>query len=635
MSVRINTNIEALNAQRNLGVNSARFAKSVEKLSSGLRINRAADDSAGLAISEKLRAQVRGLNQAQRNAQDGISMVQTAEGALNEVHSMLQRMRELAVQAGNSTVSTGDLVSVNTELVALQTEINRIGNATTFNGQALLAGVLATSQAGGTLAAGLALIGGTNTSVTKVDVSGARAATTYTLAAGTAAGTVSLSDGAGNSQQVTLAGIAALGSQEVNFSSLGVTITVSSVTGDTAANVAAALAASMGAGPSTIGGAAGTDLVNGDVLNANATVTASGNVSYSAPAGLDKSGGATPLTATASAGVGAGTFHIDFLGVGSDIDDSGHITVTYDGELFTGDLAAVSPGASSTAVLTGGTTGNTITLAYKQNSAPVMGGNFGLAYDVGGSSFTFVASGTAATIANLAAPTATAGTYSFMSGALGQITLTGPGGTQTVAVADTLANGTQTLNFNTLGISFQLQANGLGTFSKESAIGNFTAASNDTIVVSAGVGGAAGTVITSAGGGATFQIGANSGQTMGVTFADARTATYAGFDTAISTFTAAKTNANAAALIAVVDVAISQISGIRGGLGAVQNRLEYTTASLGIASENLTASESRIRDLDVASEMVSFTKTQILQQAGTAIIAQANQAPQGILSLLR
>ena len=119
MSVRINTNIEALNAQRNLGVNSARFAKSVEKLSSGLRINRAADDSAGLAISEKLRAQVRGLNQAQRNAQDGISMVQTAEGALNEVHSMLQRMRELAVQAGNSTVSTGDLVSVNTELVAL------------------------------------------------------------------------------------------------------------------------------------------------------------------------------------------------------------------------------------------------------------------------------------------------------------------------------------------------------------------------------------------------------------------------------------------------------------------------------------------------------------------------------------
>ena len=161
-----------------------------------------------------------------------------------------------------------------------------------------------------------------------MDVSGARAATTYTLAAGTAAGTVSLSDGAGNSQQVTLAGIVALGSQEVNFSSLGVTITVSSVTGDTAANVAAALAASMGAGPSTIGGAAGTDLVNGDVLNANATVTASGSVTYSAPAGLDKSGGATPLTATASAGVGAGTLHFGGVG-GPDISAAGHLTVNY------------------------------------------------------------------------------------------------------------------------------------------------------------------------------------------------------------------------------------------------------------------------------------------------------------------
>src|ERR1700675_2753298 len=99
MGVRINTNIDALDAQRNLGMTGAAFSKSVEKLSSGLRINRAADDAAGLAISEKLRAQVRGLNQAQRNAQDGISMVQTAEGALTEVHSMLQRMRELAVQA--------------------------------------------------------------------------------------------------------------------------------------------------------------------------------------------------------------------------------------------------------------------------------------------------------------------------------------------------------------------------------------------------------------------------------------------------------------------------------------------------------------------------------------------------------
>src|SRR5664279_2250124 len=127
MSVRINTNIEALNAQRNLATTAASFAKSVEKLSSGLRINRAADDAAGLAISEKLKAQVTGLHQAQRNAQDGVSMVQTAEGALTEVHSMLQRIRELGVEAANSTIGQSDAQSVNAEITALQAEITRIG----------------------------------------------------------------------------------------------------------------------------------------------------------------------------------------------------------------------------------------------------------------------------------------------------------------------------------------------------------------------------------------------------------------------------------------------------------------------------------------------------------------------------
>jgi flagellin len=379
MSVRINTNIEALNAQRNLATTGIQYAKSVEKLSSGLRINRAADDAAGLGISEKLRAQVKGLNQAGRNAQDGISMVQTAEGALNEVHSMLQRMRELAVQASNATVSSADMASVNTEITALQQEINRIGNATSFNGQLVLTGALSASQTGGTLSAGVA-------GTTKVDVSGAKASTTYTLTS-TSATELTLSDGAGNSQKITTPGPAALSSATLNFGELGVSITVGSLAG---------------------------------------------------------------------------------------------------------------------------TTGAAITTAFS----------------------------------------------------------------------------------------------GL-------------------------------TVITGAGGAANFQIGANNGQTMAVTFADARTATYAGFDSAITTFSGVKNNANAAALITVIDAAIASVSDIRGGLGAVQNRLEHTVASLGVASENLTASESRIRDLDVAAEMVNFTKTGILQQAGTAILAQANQAPQGILALLR
>ena len=146
MSMRINTNIEAMNAQRNLGATASAFATSVERLSSGLRITRAADDAAGLAISEKLNAQVTGLNQAQRNAQDGISMVQTAEGALTEFHAMLQRIRELAVEAANSTLSSDDARSIDTEITALRAEIDRISGATTFNGQHLLTGALWTPR---------------------------------------------------------------------------------------------------------------------------------------------------------------------------------------------------------------------------------------------------------------------------------------------------------------------------------------------------------------------------------------------------------------------------------------------------------------------------------------------------------
>jgi flagellin len=396
MSVRINTNIEALNAQRNLSMTAATFAKSVEKLSSGLRINRAADDAAGLAISQKLGAQVTGLNQAQRNAQDGISMVQTAEGALNEVHSMLQRIRELAVEAANSTLSSEDAQSVSTEITALRAEIDRIATSTTFNGQHLLTGALSVSQSGGDVAVGAALNTTTNATISAVDVSGAKASTTYTITS-QAGGKVTLSDGAGLSQQVTLSAIGASGVETINFGNLGVKITVVGDSAKTAADLA-----------------------------------------------TDMAGLADPTVAT-----GAGT-------------------------------------------------------------------------------------------------------------------------------------------------------------------------------------------------GANFQIGANSGDFLGVSFDDAQitAAGYGSWNANITAFATATGNgsgiiAAAQALIASSDTAISYISTTRGKLGAVQNRLEHTTASISVASENLNASQSRIRDLDVASEMVNFTKTQILQQAGTAILAQANSAPQNILSLLR
>ncbi len=402
MSVRINTNIEALNAQRNLSTTAATFAKSVEKLSSGLRINRAADDAAGLAISQKLQAQVTGLNQAQRNAQDGVSMVQTAEGALQEVHTMLNRIRELAVEASNSTLSSTDAASVSTEITALRAEINRIAGATTFNGQSILTNALTVNQntaAAGSLVVGAALNTTATSSIAAIDVSGAKASTTYTLTSA-AGGVVTLTDATGNSQTVTLAAtIGTTGSETINFGNLGVKITVV---------------------------------------------------------------GASAKTA---------------------------------GDLAT-DLAAVANNKIATGV----------------------------------------------------------------------------------------------------------------------------------------------------GAGANFQVGANASDSMTVNFADARMSAtgYGTLSTDIDTFAnATSTNAGvgivaaAQALITSTDTGIGYVSKIRGDLGAVQNRLEHTVASISVASENLNASMSRIKDLDVASEMVNFTKTQILQQAGTAILAQANSAPQNILTLLR
>jgi len=407
VSVRINTNIEALNAQRNLSATAATFAKSVEKLSSGLRINRAADDSAGLAISEKLKAQVTGLNQAQRNAQDGVSMVQTAEGALTEVHSMLQRIRELAVEASNSTLGPSDAKSVSTEIVALRDEIDRIGNSTTFNGQFLLTGALSVSQntaAPNSLVVGTALsTTGASASVAAIDTSGAKASKTYTLTA--QGGAVTLSDGV-NSQQVNLAAtIGSTGTETLNFSQMGVKLTVVGASAKTAGDLATDLA---GAGNNTIATGANT--------GANFQIGATGNA-------------------------------VDAL------------TVTFADARVTNNTAGAGAGYS--------------TLNADINAFATATGN----------------------------------------------------GTGIVAAAQTLINS--------------------------------------------------------------------------------------------------------------VDTGIGFVSTVRGNLGAVQNRLEHTTASISVASENLNASMSRIKDLDVASEMVNFTKTQILQQAGTAILAQANSAPQNILTLLR
>jgi flagellin len=390
--MRINHNIAALNTYRQLSVNNNSSQKAIEKLSSGLRINRAGDDAAGLAISEKMRSQIRGLEMASRNAQDGISLIQTAEGALNETQAILQRMRELAVQAKNGTNTEKDREALNEEYQELIEEITRIGRETEFNSLKVLNGSL--SGAGGT--------GGTG---------------------GTGSPSIEISDDllSGGIESISISGEPEAGIYTLSF-----------------------------------------------------TPGESGN-----PDQLTITFGGTSYNEEVTVPTGSGTAQVEFEDLG--------ITVTVN------------------AVLSSTTT---------------------------------------------------------------------------------------------------------GTFE---------------VIAATGGGGEGG----DEGGGLILQIGANNGQEMVISIGDMQAESLGINDTSIDTVD------DAEEALTAIDNALQDVSAQRSKLGAYQNRLEHTINNLSTAAENLTAAESRIRDVDMAQEMMEFTKNSILLQASQAMLAQANQVPQGVLQLLR
>jgi len=397
--MRINNNLMAMNTHRQLGINNGAGAKSIEKLSSGFRINRAGDDAAGLAISEKMRGQIRGLDQASRNAQDSISLIQTAEGALNESHAILQRMRELSVQSANDTNTDGDRDALQNEVSQLTKELDRIGNTTEFNTKKLLDG-----------------------------------------------------SAKGVSSEVE-------GSVRVNNNSaISLTTTTLEAAATTGANV------------------------NGAYMLVRVSDTA----------------GATFAAA-------------DWKVVGPDG--------------VTGNPAAATINATTSTSITVGTT---------------------------------------------------------VVGALTTVAVTG-GTLEDIDVGDS--------------ITF--------VFGKQEAASS------------------------SLGGAVMAQIGANSGQTAFISMGDMRADALGVGDVDVSS------KFGAATAIETVQGALEKVSSQRSALGAMQNRLEHTIKNVDTASENLQASESRIRDVDMAKEMMEFTKNNILTQAAQSMLAQANQAPQGVLQLLR
>lgn len=515
----INHNMNALNAHRNMNVNNTAAGKSMEKLSSGLRINRAGDDAAGLAISEKMRGQIRGLTQASRNASDGISMIQTAEGALSETQNILQRMRELSVQSSNDTNTAADRESIQKEIEQLTEEIDRIGNNTEFNTQSLLKGDGSTKLEGTGVTIGN-MNKGTDRTTTE---------TSITLEA--------------KQDSQPTKGTVKLNGELINV--------------DTAAGKKADIASEMQKQIQE-------QINNNELLKGQYKATVNGS-----------------------------TVKIEAVKGGKYDGDQGKIVVE----------------------------GNADNM--KANSTDV-GGN-----PIEGTAGTT----TAATAANtkITLPTDAAG----ISGLIGKgMTL---GNTQ-IEFYDA-SKGQYTGDSIGVDISKSTTAAQLAQAiidqagSKVEGVSLSKNGNNDLIVTSLEKGANSSVNVVDGakneGFEATFQVGANSNQTISISIGDMRAEALGVKKVDLTTAEGSQE------ATATIQAAIEKVSTERAGLGAVQNRLEYTISNLDNTTENLTSAESTLRDVDMAKEMMTFSKNNILNQAAQAMLAQANQQPQNVLSLLR
>jgi len=612
----INTNVASLNAQRNLNKTQGELATSLQRLSSGLRINSAKDDAAGLAISERFTTQIRGLNQAIRNANDGISLAQTAEGALGEAGNSLQRIRELAIQSANSTNSVSDRAALNAEAQQLLSEIQRNAQTASFNGQRILDGSFSSAQF---------QVGAEANQTISLSISGA---TTNLLGAYQATGAQSVStvafDGAdlsingvavAASVQTTAAGVTA-GSAAAKATAINAVTTQTGVTA-TASNsltgVAPIAGVSLGNGELLINGVAVGSIASAAtaVQQSNNAVTAINAVSNQTgvTAEANQSTGVLTLTAadgrdiTISAG-GAGDaqvvtdiFNAVGLDAASESDPTGNNsqTLTFDtGAVF------VTTGTATTSEVIAGDTVTVDGLVYEfYNSATTYSGsNVGVGVAVNGDESALATALTSAINAQRALGTTTASA----SAAAGVVTLTNDKvGSETLGYAETVADGASVI--------------------VQSTESTGTDAAGTTAVVTGG----------------TLTLSSDKNFTFTGTNAQL---TAAGLQTASTALTQLASvdisdvdGANSA--ISIIDGALAQISTIRGNLGAIQNRFQSTISNLSATTENLSAARSRTLDTDFAAETASLTKAQILQQAGVSILSQANSLPQMVLQLLQ
>lgn len=502
----INTNTLSLNAQRNLNSSQNSLATSMQRLSSGMRINSAADDAAGLAIADRMTSQIRGLNQAVRNANDGISVAQTAEGALQESQSILQRMRELSVQSANATNSAQDRKALNAEVGQLKTELNRISNTTSFNGLNLLDGTYQNQAY---------QVGAESGSSNRIAVSIADTRNSALGNNGNVVANAGDNEGTGSASAGAATVAAAVHSVEAQTVTIGSSVGIATVAvADAASASDTAAAINAESGNTGVRASASTE-VTIDAL------TADGTVQF------------TLITSDGSATVNAASTTTDLSNLAAEINK---VTGT--------------TGVSATA------SGGTLTLTHGEGEDVgiqnlVHSGDAGATIDVGGSQ-----DGTATTITS---PT---------------------GGT---------AAATDSVN-----VTGELKFTSPNAFTIESTISS-TAGSIINV--------AAATTVNSS----------------------------------LSSVSSIDVSTSALSLTAldIIDEALQGISDVRADLGAIQNRLTSTISNLSSIANNTETARSQIQDADFAAETANLSRNQILQQAGIAMLAQANAAPQNVLSLLQ
>lgn len=516
--MRINHNISAIKANSILGRNNTALDKSLEKLSSGLRINRAADDAAGMAISQKMKTQIAGLEQASRNAADGISVIQTAEGALSEVGAMLQRMRELSVQSANGTNTAEDRAAIQAEIDNLKEEIQRISDTTEFNTKTLLNGDIDRKSYSSN--SGVNLISLSDA----VDVKDYKIEITQDARQAVLLGTYPVT-GVVDPITAAEAGKININGEEIEIKE-----------GDTVADIYQKLR-DLG------------DLVNVTVVPTDQT----GNT----PGAL-----VAPMTPA------------------DVVDTAGYVSATE----YTGSnrLLFVSKEYGSTQTI------------------EINCGNNALAARLGLGNGKVTASGVDA-IAKIPGGNSGFTTTATVSSNGSVVTVTDRGGFEMKFEVDPYVVGTK----------FE-----------------------DTVANTTGLDPTGGTkvepVITVLDAGPmALQIGANEGQIMEVRIPKVTPKTLGIENINLGTEDGAQD------AIAALSNAINMVSGIRAKLGAYQNRLEHSIANLDVSAENITEALSRIEDVDMAEEMATYTQKNVLTQAGTSMLAQANERPQNILTLLQ